>query len=155
MPCNLHELVDHLSKRGYCFSEITPNYCCRTMALMPLNDCEVLKLWWRIWACPCYLQVYHIKVNDHLFQDSASFVSTFTNPQAYSEVPLGQPVYFSHLLLWPQGPDPCFPPAFLCFCQVGLADTGWCLEPCTWSPLHWWDLVRILVFMRGCVYWMK
>ena len=41
-----------------------------------------------MWACPCFLQAYHIKVENHLFQDSDSFVGTSTVLRAYAEVPL-------------------------------------------------------------------
>ena len=49
-------------KWGYCLAEIARNSYCHTTALMPLNDCEVLKHQWSIWACPCFLQAYYIKV---------------------------------------------------------------------------------------------
>ena len=56
-------------KGGYCPAEITPNDYYHATAMMPLNDCEVLKHQWLIWTFPCFLQTHHIKVVDHLFQD--------------------------------------------------------------------------------------
>ena len=133
--CNSHELVDLLSKlredtfllRSLRVTIAIPHPWCLWMTVKPWNASS--RFGHILFACR-----HTTSVIDYLFQDSSLSVGMCTIQWAYSEVPLGQPVCFSH-----------FTP---------LAAVSWSAFSAS-LPLFPQDLVFLLVYMPGFVIWGK
>ena len=117
VPCNLRELVDHLSK----FSK-------DTVLLWSLQSTIAIPLpSWAGWLWSLEALVADLGMS--------LFLADIPH-QSHRPSFSGQ-----RLVCWPPRSDLRFLPLFLCFRRVGLWDTDRHLEPCTWSSLRWRDLV--------------